>query len=132
MILIEPEHERIPLWRRMVQTRPAGNAVPNSTAVLIPLIISMVLVFLGVGVALAFYISYRRRYRRWIVGFRERRAREERERLEQEKKDSIGPGWWEVEVADDGDEEEEGYHQEKRTAGAQSDWNVSPMSQWQS
>lgn len=76
---------------------------PSSSAVLIPLIISMVLVVLGVSVAVIFYITYRRRYRTWLVEFQARRERERWEELEREKKARIGPEWWEVEVGDEGE-----------------------------
>lgn len=86
-------------------SREGDRHDPTSNAVLIPLIISMLLVLIGVGIAVTFYVLYRRRYRSWLVEFTARRERERREEEEKERKGKIGPAWWEVEV---GDEDEEG------------------------
>lgn len=103
---------------------------PSQTAVLIPLVISMVLILLGIGTAILFYISYRKRHRIWLADFRIRREAERR-RLEKEDKEGVdGPGWWEVEVGDGYEAETDG-----RWGGAYGDqdekeedmrWNVCP------
>lgn len=80
---------------------------PSSSAVIIPLVISMVLILLGIGTAVLFYISYRRRHRRWVADFRARREEEMRRFEKEEKEGEGGPGWWEVEVGDK--DEENGY-----------------------
>ena len=99
----------------------------------------MILIILGVGTAVWFYISYKRRHRLWLADFTMRREAERRRLDEEEKKAREGPGWWEIEVGDGDDELEDddedgrgsgrwdGTYGDKNEQGKESHsrWNVS-------
>lgn len=99
---------------------------PKSATVLVPLVISMGLVFAGLGLAVFFYVRYRRKYRLWLEAFQ---ARRERERLEGLKEEDKGPGMWEVEVKDVNEDEDHGWAEEytyrRNDRGEQDLWSVS-------
>lgn len=112
------------------QSDSGPDTDPRSSAVLIPLIISMILIVLGIGTAMGFYITYRRRNRLWLAEFGARREAERMRAEEEEKKGGEGPGWWEVEVGDEEDrdwEEEEGEKEKEGEMEQENEkrWNVS-------
>jgi hypothetical protein len=108
---------------------------PASTTVLIPLVISMILVLGGLGLAVYFFVRYKRRHRIWLVDFHARRQRERREFMEREKEEKGAgrPGMWEVEVEEVEDVEEDGeeerWSREYKSPREDSDdgWTVSRL-----
>jgi len=81
---------------------PSSNhTAVGSTTVLIPLVLSIILVVVGIGLGVLCFVGYRRRQRVWWRDFERRRGSREKEDVLEEK-----PGIWEIELV--GEEKNEG------------------------
>jgi hypothetical protein len=85
---------------------PAQSSTPSSTdtsvgskTVLIPLVLSIALIALGIGLGVFCFVGYRRRQRIWWRDFERRRGLRLREKEDEVEEK---PGMWEVEVRDEG------------------------------
>jgi len=77
-------------------TSNSSHAAVGSTTVLVPLILSITLIALGIGLGVFCFVGYRRRQRVWWRDFERRRVLREKEDMAEE-----GPGMWEVEVREE-------------------------------
>jgi len=74
-------------------TSNSSHAAVGSTTVLVPLVLSITLIALGIGLGVFCFVGYRRRQRIWWRDFERRRVSRERGDVMEK-----GPGMWEVEV----------------------------------
>ena len=77
-------------------TSTPSHAAVGSTTVLVPLVLSITLIALGIGLGVFCFVGYRRRQRVWWRDFERRRVLREKEDMAEE-----GPGMWEVEVREE-------------------------------
>ena len=74
----------------------SSHGAVGSTTVLIPLVLSITLIALGIGIGVFCFVGYKRRQRVWWRDFERRRVLREKEDVMVE-----GPGMWEVEVREE-------------------------------
>ena len=76
-------------------SNPSHTSV-GSTTVLVPLVLSIILVAVAIGLGVFCFVGHRRRQRLWWRDFERRRGLREKEDMVEK-----GPGMWEVEVRDE-------------------------------